>query len=112
VSLARIRFESIEAEPGRQPAAEFAQSPQELLHRCRALYLEDPPPGYVHFDVITFLKSESIYHCARQAKRKTISPFRDPHMQSRKIYSYSCLYLIASVPRKIDDFTPPSDSRG
>jgi hypothetical protein len=63
MSVARIRFEAIEAEPGREPAAEFAQPPQKLLRRCRAFYLEDPPPGYMHLDVIPFLKSKSLDHC-------------------------------------------------
>jgi hypothetical protein len=65
----------VERETSGERAPEFAQSLDRFLPASIAAYLEFPRAGYPHFDLVAFLKLQSIDDRRGQPNGETVSPF-------------------------------------
>ena len=77
--LAGIRFVSIELEVGREPAAEGAKTPQQLVTPGLSRNAELPGVSDMDFDLIAFPELERLDDCGGKADSETVSPFGDLH---------------------------------
>jgi hypothetical protein len=85
-SAALIRFEAVEFEVRRQPAAILSQTRQQLASGSRPLHFEPPPACDVDLYVIALLELKGFDDAGGKAHGQTVTPFGYLHFDSPWIY--------------------------
>jgi hypothetical protein len=89
-----MRLVSVELEIRREPAAERAKAPQELVTSRLARNAELPSIGNKDFDVITFIELKRFHHGRGKTYRETVAPFGDLHTGTPMDILMEYVYLL------------------